>query len=153
MMTVLSRWQARASAVVLVAGLSACAGAPTELQLTMNSGQRLNPDVTGMSMPVQVHVYLLKSTARLDGADYFQLSDPDKHVLGDDVVSSQETVLRPGTATTLKFKLTDEAKFVGVVAGFQKIDSATWRGSLAVPETGKAVASLSDDSVVLQKTN
>ena len=102
-------------------------------------------------MPVQVHVYVLKSTAKLDGADYFQLSDPDKRVLGDDVVSSQETTLRPGTVTTLKFKLTDEAKFVGVVAGFQKIDSATWHNSLPLPDSGKVTASLVNDSVALQK--
>ena len=151
MMTCVSRRRARAGAVLLAASLSACAGAPTELKLTMRTGAALNPDVTGLAMPVQVHVYLLKSAARLDGADYFQLSDPDKRVLGDDVVSTQETTLHPGTSTMLTFKLTDEAKFVGVVAGFQKIDSATWHASLAVPDNGKAVASLAGDTVSLQK--
>ena len=36
-------------------------------------------------------------------------------------------VLGPGQSTTLKSKVDDKAKFIGVVAGYQNMNRATWR--------------------------
>lgn len=140
-------------AVSVAAALAGCADAPADIQVTLKAGPMVNPDVTGTSMPVQVNVYLLKSTAKLESADYFQLTDASKHVLDDDIVATQQVVVRPGTTQMLTFKPTDQAKYIGVIAGYQKIDNAKWRNSLAIPDTGKAIAGFGYDAVNLQKVD
>ena len=140
-----------ATTIVLL-GLAACSG-PDKLQLTLNAAPRVNPDLTGASMPVQVHVYALRSASKFDSTDFFALTDTDKHPLQGDLISSQDMMMRPGQSQTVTLPVGDDLKYVGVAASFQKIDNSVWHASLAMPASGKANALLSGDSVVLTKAD
>ncbi len=142
----------RLLAVVAPFAVAAC-DAPTHLKLTVDAASRLNPDATGLSMPVQLHVYTLRSTAKFDSADYFTLTDSEKHALDGDLLATQEATIRPGTKQTFNLPLSDDAKYVGLVASFQMIDSAVWHASLPIPGSGKATGNLDRDHVTLQKAD
>ena len=107
--------------------LSACAGPPTSVHLSLIAAPRLNPDETGAPNPVQVHVLMLKASDAFTNTDYFQLADKEKTVLGGDLLSQTNEVLRPGQTKTIDLPVLPGAKFVGVSAAYRNIDQATWR--------------------------
>ncbi len=139
------------AALLTLSGLAACG--PDKLQLTLNTAARVNPDLIGESMPVQVHIYALRSAARFDNTDFFTLSDTEKHPLGGDLISSQDLMMRPGQTQTVTLPVGDDLKYVGVAASFQKIDNAVWHASLPLPQNGRARATLNGDTVVLNKAD
>jgi len=73
-----------------------------------------------------------KSATRLEGADFFQLFDQEKTVLGDTLVDREELVLTPGGRQMLSAELPADIRYIGVAASFRDIDNAVWRRAVAV---------------------
>jgi type VI secretion system protein VasD len=129
--------------LVLVALLGGCGGPeppppppppppPTVMDMTLNGAADLNPDGAGRPSPLTVRVYRLKSTTRLDGADFFQLFDQEKAVLGDTVTDREELVLTPGGRQELTAELPPDVHFIGVAASYRDIDNAVWHRAVPV---------------------
>ena len=112
----------------IVAVLSGCAsGPPTTVHLTLRAGPELNPDETGLPNPVQTHVYFLRAAETFNNTDYFQLADKEKSVLGADLLSEDNEIMRPGQTRELALPVPAGAKVVAVAASYRNIDQGTWR--------------------------
>ena len=127
---------------VLVAALTlaACASKPvvSQVKLSVAAGTDVNPDARNRPSPITVRVYALKSAATFEAADFFSLFEKDAAVLGADVVSREELLMRPGDSKPLEMKLPPEAKALAVFAAYRDLDRARWRAVRAI-EVGKAV--------------
>jgi type VI secretion system protein VasD len=100
---------------------------PTRLELTLAAAPDVNPDVRGSPSLIVARLYVLSAQSAFAGADFFAIHDQEQAVLATDLLSRNEVVLQPGQSTTLKSKVDDHAKFIGVVAGYQNMNRATWR--------------------------
>jgi type VI secretion system protein VasD len=120
--------------------LSYCAPPPPKppavLTLTAIGGADQNPGPSGAPAPVEIWVFLLNNTGRFNSADVFALTEHDKAALGEDEAGSETFVLAPGETHTVTRKLKPGVQAVGVVALYRDIDSATWRASAPVADSG-----------------
>jgi type VI secretion system protein VasD len=125
---------------------------PLLLAINIVAGAQLNPDARMRPSPVVVRVYELKSAAQFNSADFLSLYDKDQSVLGGDVVTREEFVLRPGEKKAINKLLPAETKFIGVVAAFRELDSARWRGVVPIAPNKDNTMTISLDSVSIQAT-
>lgn len=102
-------------------------GVPPAVAVDTTAGAGLNPGRGGAPSPAQVRLYQLRAPEKFANADYFQLSDHEADVLGGDLVSRDETTLRPGETRTVTLTTKPDTRFVGVAVAFRNIDAATWR--------------------------
>lgn len=125
-----------AAALALMAlALTGCAGSPkpTVAQLTVQAAADTNPDARKRPSPVAVRVYVLKSLAAFESADFFSLYENDQATLGADLLGKDDMTLRPGESRVLEKTLPAEGGFIAVVAGFREIERAHWRAARPVP--------------------
>ena len=94
----------------------------------------VNPDRAGVAKPVVVRVYQLKTAGTFEAADFFALQGDAAAVLGPDLLSSEEMMVRPGSNTAFESSFDPKARYVGVTAAFRDIDNAQWRALVALPE-------------------
>ncbi|MEN9398586.1 MAG: hypothetical protein RLZ81_3116 [Pseudomonadota bacterium] len=136
----LSRVLVWASVLVAALTLVACASKPvvSQVKLSVAAGTDVNPDARNRPSPITVRVYALKSAATFEAADFFSLFEKDAAVLGADVISREELLMRPGDSKPLEMKLPPEARALAVFAAYRDLDRARWRAVRAI-EVGKAV--------------
>lgn len=119
------------------AALSGCGGPPppppTVADITISASADANPDVAGAGAPVAVRVYLLRSTAAFEQADFFALYQREQETLGADLAGRDELLIPPGGTQTLNKELGPGVGFIGVVAAFRDIQRANWRATAAPP--------------------
>jgi type VI secretion system protein VasD len=128
-----------AALLLLVAtGLGACAAPaqpdPTVVRLTVTASPTINPDPQGRPSPVAVHVYRLTSPTNFSQADFFQLLEQEQETLGAELLGSDQVVVTPGGSQTVLREFEPNGQFIGVVAAFRDIDSASWRAYAPVPQ-------------------
>jgi type VI secretion system protein VasD len=104
---------------------------PVEGILAADAG--LNPDVSGRPSPVTVKVYQLHTSGSFESSDFFSLYSQAATVLGADLVSSTDIIVRPGESKTFGQEIDPRTRFVGIVAGFRDIQNANWRALVPVP--------------------
>jgi type VI secretion system protein VasD len=142
--------------VLAFAGLvtSACAGTtpvvkapekcpPQSITVSVLSSAAINRTPEGEPRPVVVRLYQLKADARLYNASFDRIWKDDKATLADDLVSSQEVEVYPGTRTDVKFERPPTVNHVAGVALFSNPTGHAWFASLdlpPVPEAGKCGA-------------
>jgi len=95
--------------------------------VTLVTHPDLNPDGSGRPSPVPVRVYLLRSADKLARADYFQIIDHERDVLGSDLITREEVVIRPGESQMVVLQGSREEAAIGVVVGYRHIERANWR--------------------------
>lgn len=106
---------------------------PRQLQLAIQAGALLNPDLLNRPSPVVVRVYLLKAEITFGGADFFSLFERDAATLGSDLLAREELQLRPGRLVSVTRDLPAEARFLGVVVAFRDVEKSTWRSLANLP--------------------
>ncbi len=123
-------WSVVASIVVV-----GCASVPKPsiATITVAASADSNPDAAGRPSPVVVRLYQLKENVAFNGADFFALYDDEQKVLGGDLVSRSEYLLKPSEKRSLEIEVSPDARFVGAVAAFRDIRNARWR--VVVPVT------------------
>jgi len=135
--------RALAASLPLLA-LAACAGdtAPktTGLRFIIQADDLINPNSRNEPSPVVLRLYELKSLNAFQQASFFELLDNDTTVLGQDLVGKREFEIKPGEKQAFERATPIETKYIGVIAGFRSMDSATWRANVEIePDHSSAV--------------
>jgi type VI secretion system protein VasD len=89
-----------------------------------------------------VRVYLLKSADKLARADYFQIIDHERDVLGSDLIKREDMVMRPGETHVVVLEGQREKAAIGVVVGYRNIEQANWRVISPIPNSGELTVML-----------
>jgi type VI secretion system protein VasD len=112
---------------------TAAAPPPTVVDLAFTAADDVNPDSENRASPILVRCLQLVTTSTFEKADYFQLHDGEKAILGQDILDAQNIALPPGAAKELSFDAKPATKFIGIIASYRDIDRATWRAVVPVP--------------------
>lgn len=142
--------------VVLLTSLTGCAKAPpptpppalpaitiaapveakVTASMTLTASKDVNPDGAGAPKPIVVRVYTLRADTAFSSADFFALLNDDGKALGAEVITHNEYVLEPGGALQEpKIAIPNDARFVGVFAGFRDFRNAKpWRLTIPPPK-------------------
>ena len=115
--------------------LVACGGGgPTMIRLNsdIQAAQDLNPDPNGRPSPVVVRLYLLRSVASFENADFYSLYERENATLGNDLIAREEFDMQPGETRTYENEIEDTTRYLGVIAAFRNIEKARWRASAPV---------------------
>ena len=90
------------------------------------------------SAPLKVRVLLLKSDADFMSSDFYSLQNNASATLGANLLNSDVFFLMPGQLSkTLSGQSAPEARYIGVMAEYQKLDGKKWRVSLPLPVPGE----------------
>ena len=127
----LLKWIALSGAGLL---LCACAKGPdVSASMNMTAAQYLNPDIQGNAAPIMVSFYELKTPMSFKQSNYFDLSANAESVLQDTLVDKQTIEMRPGESKNYKLNFPRSVRYIGITAGYRRIDQAVWRSVIAVP--------------------
>ena len=85
------------------------------------------PNSASEPSPVVLRVYQLKSDSAFHTAEFADIFYDDRKVLGSDLLGRKEFDLKPGVQVAYNDTISHEARYIGVIAGFRDIKSATWR--------------------------
>lgn len=112
----------------------------TDLQIAFNVDSDTNPDDTNKASPVFIRLYELKSTKMFNKADFIDLYENDKDILGADLVKVQKIKrLMPGEYRDDSFVLDKETQYVALYAEFLKYHDAEYR--VVIPVTRNNIIS------------
>jgi len=138
-MTLSRRHFLEVSGAGLIASLTACSRTPppTPIKVQLQADEYTNPNENGEPSPVVVRVYQLKEVTAFQNAEYFDLADNDKKVLGGDLIGVQEYEMTPGKSQDYNRDVSSEATHIGVVASFRDIESAQWRDTIELQQEKK----------------
>ncbi|MFM0068886.1 type VI secretion system lipoprotein TssJ [Paraburkholderia aspalathi] len=128
----------------LSCALVACAGAPErqeqiDLDILVSAGPTINRDEMSRPAPVMVRLYELKSAAIFDDADFYTLQNDGKRLLGDDALTVDEFILRPGERRHVHRLAHPGTTVIGVLAGYRVLDRSVWRTTYHLPSTPDVV--------------
>lgn len=127
-------------------------GGPATLNASVVASAQVNPDARKRPSPVVVRVFELKTSTLFEQADFVSLFEKEQAVLGAELVSREEFVLRPGETKPLTKPLSPDTKFIGVMVAFRELERARWRAVVPVAAGKKNVVSINlDDITVLAK--
>ena len=105
----------------------------TKLKSEVIATEQINPSRSGAPQPVRIHIFYLAEDDKFLQANFAALADPESAVLGDELVRRVAHLIGPGETLELDETFDEAARFIGVVAEFTQLDSATWRAVAAVP--------------------
>jgi type VI secretion system protein VasD len=130
-------WALSAYAAFLAVG---CAHAPRPpcdnpppVYFVLKGSDRLNPDEKGRPLVTQVLILQVKGTAKLEGAEFAELTTRPKEVLGDELLSINETTVEPAGTTSVGYRRDPKATAVVVVANFRQPSGFSWRATAKLP--------------------
>ena len=131
-------WRAWLVTAIVVPHLMACASAPPPpptpqiVRMEISAAPDINPDARQRPSPVTVRIYLLKSVAPFDGADFLSLFSKEQAVLGSDLLQREELQIIPGERKQINLSLPKDAKHLAVMSAFRDIGHAQWRDAKPV---------------------
>lgn len=126
--------------LMVIAIMGGCAAAPPKpagAKMMMVATPDVNPDGKGRPSPIVVRIYQLKTEAEFAKADFFAIYEREKEVLGPSLIMREEYTLEPGESEELKFEVSRDARFLGVLAAYRD-PSAHWRALSPAPKKGLA---------------
>jgi type VI secretion system protein VasD len=100
----------------------------------MVASEQVNPDAAGRSSPIVVRLFQLRTDGAFAAAEFFDLYEKEKQVLGESLVSREEYVLAPGETRELEIPVNAQTSYLGVLAAYRDIRSAQWRAVAKAPE-------------------
>lgn len=87
----------------------------------------INPDNNDRPSPLVIRVYELSARNAFQNSDFFNLYDDAERTLGDDLLSVEDIVVRPGKVHKHPMSLNKETRYIGIMAAFRDIQNAQWR--------------------------
>lgn len=100
----------------------------TDLEIKFKVDSDVNPDDDRKPSPLFVRMYQLKSTKMFSRANFIDLYEKDKEVLGADMISKQ--ILRrvkPGESRNENFVLNKKTRYIGLYAEFLRYKQASFK--------------------------
>ena len=104
----------------------------TNANISVVSSDNVNPDLNGRPSPILFRLYELKSNSAFVNADFFALYDAGTGELATDYVSHKDWLLQPGESIEISNKLSDQTRYLGVMAAYRDINNAVWRHVIEV---------------------
>lgn len=86
------------------------------MNLDFVSRSSSNTNGAGQPLSTMVRIYQLKTPQAFDRLDYAQLQTNDMDALKADLLGSTDLVLRPNANASISEPMSDDAKYVGIVA-------------------------------------
>jgi len=128
----------------------------TDLKLTFILDADINPDDNKSPSPVFVRMYELKSPTLFDKADFIDIYERDKEVLGGEMITKQSLKpLKPGETRTERFVLQGGTHYVALYAEFSQYPGSVYKVSFPVTENNiirnKATIKISGTRMTLVK--
>ena len=103
-------------------------GLDTDLELKLKVDSDINPDDNKKPSPLFIRMYSLKSTKMFNKADFIDLYEIDKEVLGADLLNKQVLKrLKPGEDQVETFVLDKKTRYVALFAEFLQYKNAEYR--------------------------
>ena len=119
----------------------------TDLEIKFKVDSDVNPDDDRKPSPLFVRMYQLKSTKMFSRANFIDLYEKDKEVLGADILSKQ--ILRrikPGESRNENFVLNKNTRFIGLYAEFLQYKKAGFK--LLIPVVPTNVVGTSEEVLI-----
>ncbi len=98
-----------------------------QLKLKIETSNAVNQNRLNQSNPVVLQVFELKNASAFEQLDYFSLLNKDRDLLGEDLVSKSEYILKPEEQRVVIKNLSKDTQAIGFIAGFQNLPRSTWR--------------------------
>ena len=126
---------------------------PKIVNLTVKAAANINPNGAGLPSPVVVRIYQLTGVTGFAETDFFELQDDAAGALGDELVGSELFVLAPGGVEVYARELSEDVRFVGIIAAFRDLSAGKWRSFHAVPPAATTLleADISGTEVNMRK--
>ncbi|ARP87830.1 type VI secretion system lipoprotein TssJ [Bordetella genomosp. 9] len=125
---------AAAVAMTLAACSSTARQVPVPYAIAMTADTKVNPDANGRPSPIQVTLYELKSPGAFESRDYFSLQADAQAALGQDLLGSDQVILKPGQTHIVQRQGNAQARVLGIVAGYRNLENSRWRLVIPLPE-------------------
>lgn len=128
----------------------------TDLKLTFILDTDINPDDNKLPSPVFVRMYELKSPTLFDKADFIDIYERDKEVLGGDMIAKQSLKpLKPSETRTERLVLQGGTHYVALYAEFSQYPGSVFKVIFPVTENNviknKATIKISGTRMTLVK--
>lgn len=100
----------------------------TDLQIDFVVDSDINPDESGSASPLFIRMYELSNDKMIGKADFIELFESDKDVLGADLVAKHELKrFKPGESRTENFVIAKSANHVALFAEFLDFKEAKFK--------------------------
>lgn len=124
--------------LVISAGLSACQsmnaavggylGLDTDLQIDFVVDSDINPDELGTASPLFIRMYELKASKMMKKADFIEIYERDKKVLGADMLVVHKLKhFKPGENRTENFVLSKDTNYVALYGEFLEFKESKYK--------------------------
>jgi type VI secretion system protein VasD len=124
--------------LAIAAALSACQsvngtvgsylGLDTDLQIDFIIDSDVNPDELGTASPLFIRMYELKATKMMKRADFIEIYERDKKVLGADMVAVHKLKhFKPGEKRAENFVLQPDTNYVALFGEFLEFKDAKYK--------------------------
>lgn len=114
------------------AGPSVCE-TPPSFNVVLEAADRLNVDSQGRSLPTLVRVLTLKSSSKLESADFTDLWNKPDDILGEDVLQVDELTVDPEQTLARWYPRSPKATHVALVALYRQPAGSAWRSVVTLP--------------------
>lgn len=111
------------SALALLGG---CSGL-TKVDLSLESSNKLNPDLNGRPSPVVLHLIELKHPVAFENADFFSIYQHPRETLTPDFIRLEELEMRPGERRSVKFSVAEDSRYLGILAAYRDLSGGEWQ--------------------------
>jgi len=119
----------------------------TDLEIKFKVDADVNPDEDKKPSPLFVRMYQLKSTKMFSRANFIDLYEKDKDVLGADMISKQKLRrIKPGESRVENFVLNKETRYIGLYAEFLKFKKSSYK--LLIPVVPTNVVGTSEEVLI-----
>lgn len=119
----------------------------TDLEIKFKVDADVNPDDDKKPSPLFVRMYQLKSAKMFNKANFIDLYEKDKDVLGADMLSKQKLRrIKPGESRNENFVLNKEAHYIGLYAEFLQYKKSSFK--LLIPVVPTNVIGTSEDVLI-----
>ena len=123
---------------VLLAGLISCQsmngavggyfGLDTDLQIDFEIDADINPDELGKASPLFIRMYELKAKKMMKKADFIEIYERDKEVLGADMLAVHKLKhFKPGESRTEHFVLSKKTHYVALYGEFLEFKESKFK--------------------------
>jgi type VI secretion system protein VasD len=96
-------------------------------KINIKTAAYLNPDVYGKPAPIAITVYELNSQMDFNKASYSQLYNSASDILKNSLIDLHPYTIKPGVNESLSIDVSKQAKYIGIAAGYRRINNANWK--------------------------